>query len=467
MDVRGMSPEEFARFALDVFTEFDKDKNGALDVWEFKDVLRSTALDLSKKEIREIISEADVDGNGKVDYHEFVPIFHELVGAIKSKMEARELHDAAAKVRREEMEMMFVKGMTREELDATLRAAFDSADADGNGVLDPSEFLAALQNADLGLSKKEMNLLLAESDLNGDGVVEYEEFVPMCFEVLVERKVKNKRMESEALKSEDGVDETAPRGVQRRGREGHGQTTRARDQGVSEVSRGGGGTVLVPRADRLRRGGVRREPGQRTRAVRQEAPTPKAADVIYGMLDLNLQRRRVEAINDLAREKSALTVLRGMSPARVEAFLREKFAEADVDGSGGLDDDEILSVLRDAAGELRLTPKQISGIIAAADDDGDGVVDYNELAGLVYQTVKHMAREDWIRNRAFRNRRAAVKSRSEILATRDDTLEANIASMSTDDTTHLRDFDTGGRQAKLTNQRSVRIRLGGNFADFV
>ena len=39
--------------------------------------------------------------------------------------------------------------------------------------------------------------------------------------------------------------------------------------------------------------------------------------------------------------------------------------------------------------------------------------------------------------------------------------------MSTDDTTHLRDFDTGGRQAKLTNQRSVRIRLGGNFADFV
>ena len=108
-----------------------------------------------------------------------------------------------------------------------------------------------------------------------------------------------------------------------------------------------------------------------------------------------------------------------------------------------------------------MTPKQISGIIAAADDDGDGVVDYNELAGLVYQTVKHMAREDWIRNRAFRNRRAAVKSRSEILATRDDTLEANIASMSTDDTTHLRDFDTGGRQAKLTNQRSVRIRSGG------
>ena len=120
---------------------------------------------------------------------------------------------------------------------------------------------------------------------------------------------------------------------------------------------------------------------------------PKAADVIYGMLDLNLQRRRVEAINDLAREKSALTVLRGMSPRRVEAFLREKFAEADVDGSGGLDDDEMLSVLRDAAGGAQADTETNIGIIAAADDDGDGVVDYNELAGLVYQTVKHMARE--------------------------------------------------------------------------
>ena len=238
-----------------------------------------------------------------------------------------------------------------------------------------------------------MNLLLAESDLNGDGVVEYEEFVPMCFEVLVER-VKNKRMESEALKSEDGV-------------------TRLLLEVFSAADEKGTGKLRVREIKACLKYLVEEEelslsPAQIVSVVAEcdanpdnglvqyARFTPKAADVIYGMLDLNLQRRRVEAINDLAREKSALTVLRGMSPARVEAFLREKFAEADVDGSGGLDDDEILSVLRDAAGELRLTPKQISGIIAAADDDGDGVVDYNELAGLVYQTVKHMAREDWI-----------------------------------------------------------------------
>ena len=137
MDVRGMSPRSSRASRLTSSPSSTRTKTGR---WTCGSSKTSSAPPrwFIQKEIREIISEADVDGDGKVDYHEFVPIFHELVGAIKSKMEARELHDAAAKVRREEMEMMFVKGMTREELDATLRAAFDSADADGNGVLDPS-----------------------------------------------------------------------------------------------------------------------------------------------------------------------------------------------------------------------------------------------------------------------------------------------------------------------------------------
>jgi hypothetical protein len=32
-----------------------------------------------------------------------------------------------------------------------------------------------------------MNLLLSEVDFNDDGLIEYMEFVPVCFEVLIER----------------------------------------------------------------------------------------------------------------------------------------------------------------------------------------------------------------------------------------------------------------------------------------
>jgi hypothetical protein len=70
--------------------------------------------------------------------------------------------------------------------------------ADGNGVLDRAEFKACLMSADLGLTRKEINLLLTEADDNGDGVVEYDEFVPLCFKILVE-KFKEDYLRAKAL----------------------------------------------------------------------------------------------------------------------------------------------------------------------------------------------------------------------------------------------------------------------------
>ncbi|MDA9098320.1 hypothetical protein N9L76_05215, partial [bacterium] len=75
-----------------------------------------------------------------------------------------------------------------------------------------------------------------------------------------------------------------------------------------------------------------------------------------------------------------------------------------------------------------------------------------------------------VRQRAFRNSAADIKSRGDILRTKDDNMHAHFASMSTDDVSHMKhDFDAGGRGAagKIRNQRSVKIRLGGNFRDYV
>jgi hypothetical protein len=75
-----------------------------------------------------------------------------------------------------------------------------------------------------------------------------------------------------------------------------------------------------------------------------------------------------------------------------------------------------------------------------------------------------------VRQRAFRNTAGDVKSRTDITKTKDDTMAARFASVSTDDTSHLKqDFDSGGRGAlgKNRNQRSVKIRLGGDFRGYV
>ena len=44
-----------------------------------------------------------------------------------------------------------------------------------------------LRASELGLSRKEINVLLSEVDIDGDGNISYEEFMPLCFNILVER----------------------------------------------------------------------------------------------------------------------------------------------------------------------------------------------------------------------------------------------------------------------------------------
>ncbi|CAM9536094.1 unnamed protein product [Phaeothamnion confervicola] len=79
-----------------------------------------------------------------------------------------------------------MKGMPREELEDAIRDVFRSVDGDGNGTLDRSEFAQCLRHSGLGFTRRELNLILTMVDKNGDGVIDYEEFVPICFGMLVE-----------------------------------------------------------------------------------------------------------------------------------------------------------------------------------------------------------------------------------------------------------------------------------------
>lgn len=51
------------------------------------------------------------------------------------------------------------------------------------------EFKACLQAAELSLTRQDVNLLMGRVDLNGDGLIDYAEFVPICFGIMTERFV--------------------------------------------------------------------------------------------------------------------------------------------------------------------------------------------------------------------------------------------------------------------------------------
>ncbi|KAL1510454.1 hypothetical protein AB1Y20_006761 [Prymnesium parvum] len=79
---------------------------------------------------------------------------------------------------------VFPDGRVLEDL---LHRAFAKGDADHDGMLNMAEFKATItrmNNEVLKLSDKEVLRLMAEADVNGDGMVEYKEFVPLAVDLL-------------------------------------------------------------------------------------------------------------------------------------------------------------------------------------------------------------------------------------------------------------------------------------------
>ena len=83
-------------------------------------------------------------------------------------------------------------GMTLEQMDALdsveeaaqgmedeYLEAFQKFDADGSGDVSPEELKAVLMSTEEGITDEELDKLVAEADVDGDGTISYEEFVRM------------------------------------------------------------------------------------------------------------------------------------------------------------------------------------------------------------------------------------------------------------------------------------------------
>ena len=151
-----------------------------------QEVLKMADLGLSDRETKRVMAEADFDDNGEISYDEFIPLAVDLVGGMYAKMDAeadREQNEADA---REEAQNYLMHGMTKEEVEQVMGEIFAKSDVDGSGNLSISEFRKCCKDADIGLTKKEINVLMHQCDVDGDGHISYEEFVPLCFEMLTE-----------------------------------------------------------------------------------------------------------------------------------------------------------------------------------------------------------------------------------------------------------------------------------------
>ncbi|OAV98550.1 hypothetical protein PTTG_01815 [Puccinia triticina 1-1 BBBD Race 1] len=141
-----LTEEQISEFK-EAFSLFDKDGDGTITTKELGTVMRSLGQNPTEAELGDMINEVDADGNGTIDFPEFLT------------MMARKMKDT--------------------DSEEEIREAFKVFDKDGNGFISAAELRHVMTNLGEKLSDQEVEEMIREADVDGDGAINYEEFVRM------------------------------------------------------------------------------------------------------------------------------------------------------------------------------------------------------------------------------------------------------------------------------------------------
>ncbi|PVD26761.1 hypothetical protein C0Q70_14439 [Pomacea canaliculata] len=143
-----LTEEQIAEFK-EAFSLFDKDGDGTITTKELGTVMRSLGQNPTEAELQDMINEVDADGNGTIDFPEFLT------------MMARKMKDT--------------------DSEEEIREAFRVFDKDGNGFISAAELRHVMTSLGEKLTDEEVDEMIREADIDGDGQVNYEGDIAALF----------------------------------------------------------------------------------------------------------------------------------------------------------------------------------------------------------------------------------------------------------------------------------------------
>jgi len=109
--------------------------------------MRAIGQNPSEAEIQDMVNQVDKDGTGSIDFPEFL--------------------------------MMMSLKADAENAEDEIREAFQVFDGDGNGFINRQELAVVMGNMGESLTPAEIQGMIDEADVDGDGLINYEEFYNM------------------------------------------------------------------------------------------------------------------------------------------------------------------------------------------------------------------------------------------------------------------------------------------------
>jgi len=138
-------PQDRRKEYKDAFEMFDKNKDGVITTKELANIMRSLNQDPTEEELNEMIEEVDLDKNGEVDFEEFITLMNRRSKEI--------------------------------DIEEEVLNAFKIFDKEGNGLISITELRHIMMTLGDQLSEEEIDDMLKEADSDGDGYINYEEFI--------------------------------------------------------------------------------------------------------------------------------------------------------------------------------------------------------------------------------------------------------------------------------------------------
>ncbi|KAJ4895676.1 Calmodulin-5 [Raphanus sativus] len=144
----------------EAFSLFDKDGDGCITTKELGTVMRSLGQNPTEAELQDMINEVDADGNGTIDFPEFLNLM------------ARKMKDT--------------------DSEEELKEAFRVFDKDQNGFISAAELRHVMTNLGEKLTDEEVDEMVREADVDGDGQINYDEFVKVMMANKLRKFASNK-----------------------------------------------------------------------------------------------------------------------------------------------------------------------------------------------------------------------------------------------------------------------------------
>ncbi|KAJ4753494.1 Calmodulin [Rhynchospora pubera] len=143
---QNLTPEQISEFQQ-AFLLFDRNNDGCITLEELAAVIHQLGLNPTEVELLEMIREVDINGNGTIEFNEFT--------------------------------ILMARKLMETDTDEEMKEAFEVFDKDHNGLISPSELRHVMRNLGENLTDDEVAQMIREADIDGDGYVNYEEFVRM------------------------------------------------------------------------------------------------------------------------------------------------------------------------------------------------------------------------------------------------------------------------------------------------